>query len=149
MAPIPMVVSFAVQKWNWCGVAGFSSVATTRPTGIGRLLSIMTPSSGGGTRPPGAGPLAAAPQVGLHVVYRIQQAVPARVGRGDRGALAQQPAGQRRGLRDARGVGARLDTEQPVEQVVALPGPQPQIPGGHRLVLVPQGPKRAGPVVGR
>jgi hypothetical protein len=33
IAPIPTLVSVAVQKWNWCGVAGFNSVATTRPIG--------------------------------------------------------------------------------------------------------------------
>src|SRR3954467_8751395 len=33
MAPIPIGDSRAVQKWNWWGVEGLSSVATTRPTG--------------------------------------------------------------------------------------------------------------------
>jgi hypothetical protein len=44
-----MLVSFAVQKWNWCGVAGFCSVATTRPIGgaggAGSRRSITTRSS--------------------------------------------------------------------------------------------------------
>src|SRR5438094_663114 len=46
IAPIPMVVSVAVQKWNWCGVAGFCSVATTRPMGGGSRRSITIRSSG-------------------------------------------------------------------------------------------------------
>ena len=36
IAPMPIGVSVAVQKWNWCGVAGLSSVATTRPIGSGK-----------------------------------------------------------------------------------------------------------------
>src|ERR1051325_1277764 len=55
---MPMLVSVAVQKWNWCGVAGFSSVATTRPIGCGsgRLIMCRCAAVGmpGGTASPGA-----------------------------------------------------------------------------------------------
>ena len=32
IVPMPIGASMAVQKWNSCGVFGFFSVATTRPT---------------------------------------------------------------------------------------------------------------------
>src|SRR5438094_553383 len=74
-------------------------------------------------------------QVRLHVVYRIQQAVPARVGGGERGALAPEPRADARRRPDCILVRARLDPQQSEQQVVSLPGPEPLVPG---VDLVPR-----------
>src|SRR5712692_3289972 len=47
---MPILVSVAVQKWNWCGVAGFNSVATTRPIGVSSVLRITSRFVGDGRR---------------------------------------------------------------------------------------------------
>src|SRR5206468_4321638 len=93
-----------------------------------------------GLRQPGAGdreelPGRAGLQVRLHVVYRIQQAVPARVGGGERGALAPEPRADARRRPDRMLVRPRLNPQQPEQQVVSLPGPEPLVPG---VDLVPR-----------
>jgi len=68
-----MVVSFAVQKWNWCGGRGLllgGDDATDR-RGLDEALSITSRFSGAGA---GSGEIArrARSQVGLHVMDRIK-----------------------------------------------------------------------------
>jgi len=56
-----MVVSFAVQKWNWCGVAGFCSWRRRdRQAGVGQGLVDHVPVLGAGSRERGADPRARA-----------------------------------------------------------------------------------------
>src|SRR6266487_614377 len=62
-------------------------------------------------------------------MYRIQQAVPACVGRRERGPPALEPRRQGRGAGERVGVRARFDPYQAVQQVVAFPGPEPEVLG--------------------
>src|SRR6476661_5408182 len=131
IAPIPIGVSRAVQKWNWCGVEGLSSVATTRPSGGGWDMSQC---GGPGCNSVGA---AAAPsgeaavsdtQIALDGVNAIEQAVPPVVGGADGGPLREDSAGDGVGQVRRPNLRSHLDPYQAVEDVLPFPGPQPKGP---------------------
>src|SRR5690348_13105753 len=124
---MPMGVSRAVQKWNWCGVEGLSSVATTWPSGG---MSWGMSQCGG----PGAKSVVgrSGAEKALDRVHAIEQPLRTIPDRTEGGALGKQASRDQVGAFGRAIFGRDLHPHQSVEEIPTLPGPQAKRPFEHR-----------------
>src|SRR5664279_2495283 len=134
IVPMPTAASTAVQKWNWCGVLGFRSVAATRPSARGGDLSIMRESYSRDRA-----------EEFLAIADRVRHDIPPRIRQRERRRLGQHPArdlvGALRGRARIGGRGRDLRAHEPEERVLAGRIAEPQIPAVHRAPLARREPE--------